>query len=158
MSTLIVYSTKHGCAETCASELKDIIKNEVTMESVKKLKKVNWDDFETVLIGGSIYAGNIQSGIQKFCQKHLTQLLKKKLGLYLCCMEKGEKAESQFEKAYPQKLRDHASATGLFGGAITLEKMNALEKVIIKKVAGVNESVSNINHQAINDFAEAITK
>jgi len=79
--------------------------------------------------------------------------MNKKLGLFLCCMEEGEKANEQFENAYPENLRKHATATGLFGGEFTFEKMNFLEKSIIKKISKISESVSKINEKAINEFA-----
>ena len=70
MKTLILYATRHGCAEKCATKL-----------------------------GGSIHAGKIQKGVKDFCAKNLEVLKGKRLGLYLCCMEEGPKAEAQFAAA-----------------------------------------------------------
>ncbi len=156
MSTLIVYSSKHGCTEECAFELKEKLSNSTTLISAKELKKLDSQDYDTIIIGGSIYAGTVQSSIQKFCQKHFKNLLQKTIGLFLCCMYKDDKAKKQFEKAFPRELRNHAKATGLFGGAMNLEKMNVLEKAIVKKVVGVTESTSDINHKAIEDFVNTL--
>jgi menaquinone-dependent protoporphyrinogen oxidase len=68
-------------------------------------------------------------------------------------MEEGEKAQVQFANAYPAELREHASATGLFGGEFNLDMMNFLEKAIVKKVAGVTDNVSKINEEQIKKFA-----
>ena len=45
---------------------------------------------------------------------------------------------------------------GLFGGEITFDKMNALEKMIVKKVAKIGQDVSKLNHLAIKEFATAL--
>ena len=156
MSTLIVYSSKHGCTESCARELKEKLSNNTTMIAAKEQKKFDWQDFDTILIGGSVYAGMIQSSIQKFCHRHFKELMQKNVGLFVCCMYKNDKAKEQFEKAFSKELRDHAKARGIFGGAINFEKMNVLEKAIIRKVTGVTESISNINHKAIDDFVKAL--
>jgi menaquinone-dependent protoporphyrinogen oxidase len=56
-------------------------------------------------------------------------------------------------KLLAEKLRNMALATGFFGGEFDFDRMNFPEKGIIKKVAGVSKSISNIKHQAIEDFA-----
>ena len=77
--------------------------------------------------------GFLNTGTKK-SKKRSDILKQKRLGLYLCCMEEGETAQKQFNEAYPVELRDHATALGLFGGAFNFEKMNAFERMIIKKV------------------------
>ncbi len=64
-----------------------------------------------------------------------------------------EKAQMQFENAYNENLRDHAIATSLFGGEFVFERMNWFERSVVKKVAGVSKSVSDID-QAVDRFAE----
>ena len=71
-------------------------------------------------------------------------------------MEEGETAQKQFDEAYPAELRDHATASGFFGGAFNFERMNFLEKAIVKKVAKVSESVSKIRDDNILQFASKI--
>ena len=69
-------------------------------------------------------------------------------------MEEGEKAEKEFKDSYPDDLIAKAAATGIFGGAFDFQKMNFLEKAIVKKVAGVTESISRLNEEAIEAFAK----
>ena len=75
------------------------------------------------------------------------------MGLFICCMDK-DKALEQFNNAYPQPLRDHALAVGLFGGAFYFERMNFVEKAIIKKISGLEASVNNLNETSIGEFAQ----
>jgi menaquinone-dependent protoporphyrinogen oxidase len=153
MSTLIFYASQHGCTEKTANILKSKLKDDVTMINLKKNKRPDLTAFDTIIIGGSIHAGKMQSNLRKYIQKNLDPLLKKKLGLFLCCMEEGENAQRQFDEAFPEELRNHASAQGLFGGEFDFDKMNFFEKAIVKKVAKVTAPVSNIKEENIHQFA-----
>lgn len=158
MKTLIAYASKHGCAEKCAHLLKKKLSGDVEVFDLKQKFNAEMGSFDTVVIGGSIHAGKIQSSIRKFCAKRLEHLRNKKIGLFLCCMEKGEKAQKQFDGAFPAELRIRASASGLFGGAFDFEKMNFFERAIIKKIAKLDRSVSKIDQEAISRFAEELNR
>ena len=156
MKTLILYATRHGCAEKCAMKLGAALQGDVKTSNFKDAGAIGLVDFETVVIGGSIHAGKIQKGVKDFCAKNLEVLKGKRLGLYLCCMEEGPKAEAQFAGAFPEVLVRAAMAKGLFGGEFDFDRMNWLEKAIIKKISKIDASVSKINEQAIRDFAAAL--
>ena len=157
MSTLITYISRHGCAAEAAQILKDKLSSDTEIHNLKDKSALDLSAYDTIIVGGSIHAGQVQSVIKKFCQNNFETLLTKKLGFYLCCMEEGDKAKAQFENAFPAELREHATASGLFGGAFNFERMNFLERVIIKKVAKVSESVSKLNKEMIAQFAKTIS-
>ena len=136
MKTLIVYATHHGCTEQCAELLKQRLGGEA----------------ERVLVGGSIHVGKVQRAVKRFCREHLEALLTKQLGLLLSCMAEGADAPKQFDEAFPEVLRRHARATGIFGGAFRFEKMNVIERAVILAVSGMRESVKRVRQQAIDDF------
>ena len=156
MKTLIIYATKHGCTEQCAQKLKAGLSGESELLNIKGNLKKKIESFDTIIIGGSIHAGMVQRSIQKFCNNHLESLLKKKVGLFLCCMEKGEKADEQFRNAFPKELQNHAKAKGCFGGAFDFDRMNFIEKAIIKKVANIDQSISTISEESIQKFIKEI--
>ena len=83
-------------------------------------------------------------------------LLNKKLALILCCMDDTEKREQQFKDAYPEELRQHSSSNLLAGGEFLFEKMNFIEKSIIKKISGSDQNQSNIDEEAINKFINSL--
>ncbi|HKL38973.1 MAG TPA: flavodoxin domain-containing protein, partial [Bacteroidales bacterium] len=107
--------------------------------------------FEQVILGGSIHAGSIQKRIQKFMDNHRPDLLEKRLGLYLCCMDE-DRAQTQFDHAYPEILRSHAMSKKIMGGEFRFENMNFIEKAMIKKIAGVDQSVSKIQEDKIREM------
>jgi len=157
MKTLIIYATKHGCTEACARKLEETLTGDIELRNLKGAGEVQPGDYDTVLIGGSIHAGRIQKRVQNFCRNHKDTLRTKTVGLFLCCMEEGEKAQKQFDEAYPEELRAHAKAQGLFGGAFDFERMNFLERKIIKKISGIEASVSKISEDAIDRFVTELT-
>ncbi len=152
----IIYATKHGCTEKCAYKLKQDLSGEIELINLKNNPNPRIEEYDTVLIGGSIHAGRVQKSIQKFCKIHLDLLLRKKIGLFICCMEKDEKAEEQLKNAFPQELREHAKTRGCFGGAFDFDKMNFVERAIIKKVANIDQSVSSISEESIRKFVSEI--
>ena len=158
MKTLIGYVSRHGCAESCANEIYEKLGEEADVVDLKKNKKIDFSEYGRVVLGGSIHAGRVQGYLKKFCQQHLNELLSKELALYLCCMEKSEKAQVQFDNAFSEQLRKHATASALLGGQFNFEKMNFFEKAAIRKIAGVDESVDDLDHAALDAFVADILK
>jgi menaquinone-dependent protoporphyrinogen oxidase len=152
MKTLIVYATRHGCTETCSEKLKSQIPGGADLVNLKRNADAPVEHYDTVLIGGSIHAGRIQKSVKKFCEKREAALLQKKIGLFLCCMEEGDKAKTQFETAFPASMRDRASARGLFGGEFNFERMNWVERAIVEKIAKTERSISKISGEKISRF------
>lgn len=108
-------------------------------------------NYETIVIGGSIHIGQIQPGIKRFCERYKGQLLQKRLGLFLCFMNK-ELGHQEFENAFPEELRNHAIANGLFGGELLIEKMNFVEKFMVRMVSKETKSKSQLDYAAIDGF------
>ncbi len=158
MKTLIVYMSSHGCTENTASELSQQLNGEVTIINLKIDSDPDPLMFDRVIIGGSIHAGQIQKKVKDFCIKNKETLLNKELGLFICCMYEGEVAQKQLMDAFPEEFHRNAKSAGVFGGGFDFEKMNLLEKLVVKKVAHIKESVSNIDHEAIQCFAKQMDK
>lgn len=159
MKTGIIYISKHGTTEKVAQSIADKLKSdELQLFNLRKDKINNLEAFDRIIIGSSIHAGNLNSKTKKFIETNKNTLLSKSLGLFLCCMEKGEKADEQFNNAFSEDLRSHSLSNGLMGGEFNFEKMNFIEKAIIKKISGNTESVSEINYDAIEQFVSNFEK
>lgn len=156
MNTLIVYGTKHGCTENCARMLAEKILGAVDLCNLKKSKAPDLSHYDQVIIGGSIYIGQIQKEVRKYCWENLELLKNKKLGLFSCCMREGKEAETQLKDSFPKELFELAVAKECFGGAYDFKKMKFLERLIIKKVANVDHDLINIQEDRINKFAQAL--
>ena len=153
MSTIIIFSTRHGATKKCAELLKYKLIGAVTAD-LKENSKIDLSSYATVVLGGSVQAGRVKSELKKFCAKRKDELLKKKLGLFICCMAEGKKAEDEIKANFPPELYEKAVAKDWFGGIFDFTRMNFIEKFIIGKVAKVKESVFKIKEERISAFAD----
>jgi menaquinone-dependent protoporphyrinogen oxidase len=165
MKTLIVYASKHGCAERCSELLRERLKGEVVTVDIQKDRVPDVALFDKVIIGGSIYVGKIQKEITEFCHKYLDVLKEKKLGLFICCMLK-KNEEIQLNSVFPEELSKCAVSRECFGGEFRFGKMNALERLAVKMVSKSEgnlkvdgkKDVSMLSQDVIDKFAEQINK
>ena len=156
MKTLIVYATRHGSTEKVTSRLMELIKGDVTSVNLEKQKVTGLENYDLIIIGGSIHEGSIQSSIHKFCIQHERLLLEKNLGLFILCIETGIKALTQIENAFPEPLRAKSLAMDTLGGEFLIERMNFIEKFLVKKIMKTKESVYRLDNQAIEVFAQTL--
>ena len=152
MKAIVIYASKHGSTERVAEKIALGLGAETEKISIQESKKLAMEKYDLVVIGGSIHAGSIQRKIKKFCRDNLASLLKIKLALFICCMEDGESAEKQLGNAFPAELLEHAIASDYLGGEFNFDRMNFLEKAIIKKISGETESVSKLKEEKIQVF------
>ena len=156
MKTAIIYCSKHGATRKIAEEmaaglfLKNVRLYDLNETSVDDLKQ-----YQVVIIGGSIYFGQIQKKIKTFCNENMEILMQKNLGLFISCLTK-EQEQEEFDNAFPESLRKHAVAKGLMGGELIYKKLSLLEKIAIKFVGKDSTDVHEINYKAIDEFIEKI--
>lgn len=155
MKTLIAYSTTLGCTEQCASKLKEDLGNGVEMVRISRRRRYNLQEYDNIIIGGSIHEGMIQRSVFKFCENNLEVLLLKQVGLFVCCMDPDANEQELIDRAFPEKLRKHALASGFFGGELNIKKMNLLQKIMTRKAARLKKE-PDIDFKRILDFARKI--
>jgi menaquinone-dependent protoporphyrinogen oxidase len=156
MTYLIIYMSRHGTTAKVAADLKEKLGTEkTTLVDLEKDPLPSLEEFPTVIIGGSVHAGTIQQELMTFCIRHKTELLQKRLGLFMCYMN-NDLGDLEFEDSFPNELRKHAIAKGFFGGEFLFEKMTALERESVRKVKGIEDSVHRIDEKAIEKFIEDI--
>ena len=156
MTYLIIYMSRHGTTAKVAAEIKEKLGTEKTiLVDLEKDQVPSLDEFPTVIIGGSVHAGTIQQELMTFCIRHKTELLKKRLGLFMCFMN-NDLGDLEFEDSFPIDLRRHAMAKGFVGGEFLIEKMTELERASVKEVKGIDDSVYRLDKKAIQKFIEDI--
>lgn len=153
MKTAIVYATKHGTTEKVANMLKELNPENTEIFNLNMVKDIDLSLFDKVILGGSIHAGTIQKKIKSFYEKHMSELGQKPLGLFLSCLEE-DKAQEQFNLAFPEALRLHSKSNRITGGEVIIDKMNFMEKFMMRKIGGIRESVSKLKHDEISKLAE----
>lgn len=153
--TLIAYSTTLGCTEQCASKLKDDLGEGVEMVRISRRRRFNLQNYDTIIVGGSIHEGMIQRSVHKFCEANLDVLLQKQIGLFVCCIDPNANEQELIERAFPDRLVKHALASGFFGGELNIKKMNLLQKIMTRKAARLQKE-PDIDFQKILDFARSL--
>ncbi|OCL26915.1 hypothetical protein U472_05355 [Orenia metallireducens] len=154
MKILLVYASKYGATKKAAEKLAEYLGDSVKLVNLKEgnLKGIRLKDYDTIAIGGSIYTGRIQKEVTKFCSDYKSEIISKKLGLFICCGNEQE-FDNQLRNSFEQELINHAITKGYFGYEYNLKKMNFLFKMIIKKIANITKSESAIADNNIKDFA-----
>ena len=97
MEILIVYRTQYGSTKRCAELIRDGVGEDVNLVDLRDTPRPAVDDFDVVLIGGSIYGGLIQREVVAFCGRNRDRLLARKVGLFICCLYREERAMEQLE-------------------------------------------------------------
>ena len=86
-----------------------------------------------------------------FCERNREELLKKKIGLYICLGDTG-KAGKRYLKLFGKDIHNHATSKKLFGSEIYWKKMNPLEKLAMRIIKKSKGNSSDIEMSAINEF------
>ncbi|CBZ02912.1 flavodoxin [Clostridium botulinum] len=155
MKTLIVYGTKHGTTEKCSKFLKDKLSGEVIIINIKKENMPDITTFNNIIIGGSIYMGQIQKEVKNFCIENINVLKEKRVGIFICGLNEKD-IEAQLNNAFPKELLTNAVAKECFGGECILKNMNFFERFIMKKVSKIDKDTSKISEENINKFTQLI--
>ena len=157
MKTAIIFATSHGTTEKVAKQIQSELGDRAQLFNLKETKTVDLSQFEQVVIGGSIHAGQMQGRVKKFCKQNLVDLLQKRVALYMVGMNEPE-FETEFNNAFPELLRNHAIIRKTVGGEFIFEKMNFIERLIVKKVSGISQNVSKIDDEKIKELVNDLKK
>jgi menaquinone-dependent protoporphyrinogen oxidase len=84
----------------------------------------------------------------------MVQLLQMRVGLVICAMNESE-FDNELKMAFPELLSNHAISKKVVGGEFIIERMNFIERFLVKKISGVSQSISKIDE---NKIEEIITK
>ena len=172
MRILIAYSTKYGAATECATRIAAKIKCECDIVNLKTEAAPDITKYDKIIIGGSVYASNIQDEVKNFCNNNLEKLLAKPLGIFISSMGADQAMlESNFRFSFSAELMEHAIIADSLGGIFNFPKMKALERMVIKilcrsmkkkglinAVPSGKEVVSTISEERIEIFADVMNK
>jgi len=153
METIIIYGSKYGYTEDCVKSLADQIKGEVFLFNISNEKIPSIDEFDNIIIGGSIYMGQIQKKLKLYCTQNVNSLVNKRLSLFLCC-GLPESFEQTLKNSFPDELLKKAVAKECFGGELRTDRMNFADKMIsaFMKKAAAKEGKTEVRQMSKNIF------
>ena len=158
MKKIILYTTKYGSVEKAASMLKNMLGDDTVMVNLMKEKAPGLGEFTTVILGGSIYVGKVQKELSEYISKNLPELLKKRVGLFICAAQEPEVIKQELENAFPAELYQQAIAKEHLGYEFDFKKMSFMDKTITKMIAKTKESRFEISQAAITEFAKRMAE
>lgn len=157
MKSIIVYATRYGSAAKAAELIQKELAGDCTTVNIMTEKVPLLDSFDTVILGGSIYIGQVQKELTAFINANLKQLLSKNVGLFLCAgTPKQEDRDKELQGAFPPELLAHAAAKDVLGYAFNFEKMRFFDRLIMKKIKGDAVSTSEYFDKRISTFVKAL--
>jgi menaquinone-dependent protoporphyrinogen oxidase len=156
MSILILYNSKHGAVKEVVSMMKNISGEQIDIRELDShISGSDIEKYDSLIVGGSIHMGKVQKRIIRFCKNYSHFFKEKKSGIFLCTLTDPKEAEHYIEENFPADVIKACQAIGLFGGAIHFEKMNFLEKAMMKKITHQDQSFSKIDTDRIAAFIES---
>jgi menaquinone-dependent protoporphyrinogen oxidase len=156
MNIAIIYSSSRGTSEKVAKQIQNGLgADNASLINLKETKAIDLSLFGTLIIGGSIHAGQMQGRVKTFCKKNMVDLLQKRVALFMVGMNEPE-FENEFNNAFPELLRNHAISSKCVGGEFLFEKMNFFEKLIVKKVSGITRNISKIDENKIGELISEV--
>ncbi len=165
MKVLIAYRTRYGTTAACARQLADRIDAETTLADLRGQGRrprssaaPSPDSADVVLIGGSIYGGRIQREVPAFCERHREVLLARPVGLFICCLYRGEHAMAELEAAFPGWLLAHAFARSLLGGEVHPERLSFLDRLLLRGLEVPSGGLATLRPEAIEELAAAVNE
>lgn len=154
--TIMIYATKHGSVENAVTFLKEKMPGEIRLVNIMGEEPPPLADYENVILGGSIYVGKIQKKLSKYIEKHLEELLTMRVGLFICGAQEEQIREKELEDAFPAELFRRALCKEVLGYEIHYEDMNFIERKLVSKILGHQESYSGLSNEKMDHIAQVM--
>ncbi len=148
MKALVLYATKHGAAKEIAQRIGKKLGATVCDLAGKAPDLTGYD---CVIVGSSVYAGQLRKEAKAFVAANADALKKLKLGLFVSGMA-ADGEEGYLTQNYPADVVSHATAKAMLGGIADPKKENMFEKLVMRIVTKSGKYTNTISDEKINGF------
>lgn len=138
---LIAYGSKYGATKEIAEKIGEVLKQEGLMADVVSADKVkDIADYQGVVIGSAAYIGGWRKEVNNFIKKHEQTLAERGVWIFSSGpTEKGDPVKLLQGWLYPSGLKEIIERIKprditVFHGVINAQKLNFLEKYMLKMV------------------------
>lgn len=135
METLVLYATKTGATFQCAN----LLSLELSRCPICDIEteKPDIEKFDCIILGAGVRNGKIYKPIRDFIKKNKNELLKKKVG-YFICNEKPKKTEEIIAENFADELLETAVCIESLGGykayAAPKDGMDQLKGIYVDRI------------------------
>ena len=156
MATIILYATKYGATEQIAKRISKLL-DDAPYHNLNDANLPTLEDFDTIILGTSVYAGSTRKEAKQFLSKHKAVLAEKNISFFLSGLSQSkDDPDTFYKKNFPADLLNKAQATAFLGGIFDPEKTTAAERMIIKLVAQQTTFINTISERKIKEFVAAV--
>lgn len=137
-NTAVVYKSQYGATKKYAMHIAQSLKADIY--DLDRVKKIDFDKYETLVFGGGLYAGKI-NGI-KFLAANASKLLEKNLVVFTTGIGDPGNAKNfqniskSLKTALPEKLMKNTKLY-CFRGAIDYGKLGFMHKMMMSMLHGM---------------------
>ncbi len=158
MKTVLVYSSKYGFTEDIIKRMMSEIQGECALVDLRQPSDMekSVEDADMIVVGGPIYIGGLLKEVKQFLMNYQAVLLQKRLGLFITGMHEQNEIEKELEINFSQELREHAEFAVWVGGEFNFDKLKFMDKMIVKKIAKIDETKTVVLDDEINNIIYTI--
>lgn len=150
MKIAIIYGSKYNTVKSCVDKLTEgLVGHTVTSFPILLSKDIPLEEFDTVILGGSIYFGRTQKELVEFSKKKETELLQKKVGVFVCS---AFALPQEFSTNFPESLLKHSVANENFGYEMHPKDYTFMEKTMVKMIPAKDLAPEGIQDFKIQEF------
>lgn len=160
MNYLVLYFGKFGTTENTALTIKQKIGPACTVVKLVKNKLIDLSEYDSIIIGMAVYSGRIPKIVKKFTDRHQSNLMNKKLFLYIHCLDSDDVTLNRLKETIGTRLYDYAKEKQVLGGRIKLSEHNFVIRKIFQskgRKQGINfENYDTTSENTILRFADNV--
>ena len=136
---LIAYGTSEGQTAKIADQLADVVRShgfEVDAVDLKKSNDLRLEDYQAVIIGGSIHMGKHQEEVADFVRMNRGVLERLPSAFFSVSLAAhGDMANAEaYITTFEQQTGWHPTKVGLFSGALLYRKYGLLKRWMMKRI------------------------
>ncbi len=169
---LLVYASKTGVTQDVAREMaqllsipKDIYncrdelldRGDLTQVNIKP-RQLDWDAYDMIVIGTSMYIGSPLKEIKSFCKKYQEKLIQKKLIFFTCGIGTEPEDKAYLWKNLPKEVSQRVLLYHHLGGEIREDKLNGFMRFAFREYVKQNGTGPGLKHTLMKEFSTEIVK
>lgn len=157
MNAIVVFDSKHGATADIAARIAERLGEGARLVFLRDrgAQRVDMSDCELVVVGGPVYAGTWSKRASAFARLREADLSAKKFA-YFSVGSVAEEGTASARNALPPALADAATASAKFGGSLSWDDLNLLERLVVKVVSGKTGDSSTTDWAAVDSFADLL--
>ncbi|MFW5686352.1 MAG: flavodoxin domain-containing protein [Spirochaetota bacterium] len=160
MTLAILYASKYGATREAAEQIAGACiaagLSQTDVQTLDIARSPDLPEADVVLIGAPVYGGSIPRSVSRFVEANLDTLLERRVGLFLSCLYEDARAEQQLADNFPPRLITHSFGHYYVGGRVTFDRLRWLDRVVMKKVAGVDHDVDKLRTEEFERIARDV--